>query len=48
MSFMLSFRNILKSSPKMMLRTKKISLKRSLITLIMLPLVTIIIIYITW
>jgi hypothetical protein len=46
MSFILSFRNILEFLPKMMLKTKKIFLKKSLIALVMPPLVIIIIIYI--
>jgi hypothetical protein len=48
MSFILSFRNTLESLPKIMLKTKKISLKKSPIALVMLPLVIITIIYIIW
>jgi hypothetical protein len=48
MSFILSFRNTLESSLKIILRTRKISLKKSPIILIMPLLVTIIIIYIIW
>jgi hypothetical protein len=46
MSFILSFKNILKSLPETILRTKKISLKKLPITLVIPLLVTIIIIYI--
>jgi hypothetical protein len=48
MSFILSFKNTLESLPKITLKTKKIFLKKSPIALIISPLVTIIIIYITW
>jgi hypothetical protein len=46
MSFILSFRNTLKSSFKITLRTKKISLKKLPIALVMPPLIIITIIYI--
>jgi hypothetical protein len=48
MSFILSFRNILESLLKTMLKTKKIFLKRLLVALVMLSLITITIIYIIW
>jgi hypothetical protein len=46
MSFILSSRNTLESLPETTLKTRKISLKKSPIVLVMPPLVIIIIIYI--
>jgi hypothetical protein len=48
MSFISNSKNTLESSPETTLRTKKISLKKSPIALVMPPLVTITIIYIIW
>jgi hypothetical protein len=48
MSFILSSRNTLEFLLKIMLRTKKISLKKLPIALVILLLITITIIYIIW